>query len=774
MLAVCLGLGLLVDRAAGRSLSPLLLLPVGGAGLVCVTQVTTTSPTTAGWTVAVVLVSTVLGFALGWRRVRELRSIGWAAGAAALVFLVAGAPVLATGTPTFAGYTVLGDTAVHLTGAQELLRHGRDADALEPSNYAVTFRNYYVTNAYPAGGPTALGALSRIVRGEPMWLFHPFLAVWLALLTLAVVALVEPVLRSARRAALVGLIAAQPALLLSFVMQGSLKEVAVTALLATLAALIPRAAAVDAGWREAVPLAVAAAAAVGVLGPSAAVWAAPLLAGWVVLALVAGRSVRSLGVAVGVMAVAGLALVSQTLSLLDTATAVATSVATAGEAGNLLRPLDLDQALGVWLTGDYRVAPTGVLLVGTRVVEALVVLAGAFGIAWCVSRRAWVPLLYVGTMVAGAVFVVVRGSMWADAKALAIVTPAVLVLAMLGMMGHFERHRVVAGGGVALLLLGVVVSNALIYRSVSVAPYERLEELRAINEEFAGEGPTLFAEFDDFGSYLLRDMQPEMGATGLQSPGASQSPATGAASDLDAMSVDDIRAFPVVLSRRGPIGSRPSSAYRRARRTGWFDMWTYRQTGDVVHARLPVGGPRRPASILQCSAARKLGALARQLGGDLAIAVRGKHEVARPALAETPGRWQRDLHDSELMIPSGGGTALMHVHVRDEGPYEVWIEGSFGRRTEVAIDGRVLGSVQNRLSGRRVAELVGRVTLAPGRRVVAIRRSSGALRVGDGGLHQPLGHVFFVSSDESRVLFLSASRWRELCGRHLDWVEVVA
>lgn len=772
MLAVCLGLGLLVDRAAGRSLSPLLLLPVGGAGLVCVTQVTTTSPTTAGWTVAVVLVSTVLGFALGWRRVRELRSIGWAAGAAALVFLVAGAPVLATGTPTFAGYTVLGDTAVHLTGAQELLRHGRDADALEPSNYAVTFRNYYVTNAYPAGGPTALGALSRIVRGEPMWLFHPFLAVWLALLTLAVVALVEPVLRSARRAALVGLIAAQPALLLSFVMQGSLKEVAVTALLATLAALIPRAAAVDAGWREAVPLAVAAAAAVGVLGPSAAVWAAPLLAGWVVLALVAGRSVRSLGVAVGVMAVAGLALVSQTLSLLDTATAVATSVATAGEAGNLLRPLDLDQALGVWLTGDYRVAPTGVLLVGTRVVEALVVLAGAFGIAWCVSRRAWVPLLYVGTMVAGAVFVVVRGSMWADAKALAIVTPAVLVLAMLGMMGHFERHRVVAGGGVALLLLGVVVSNALIYRSASVAPYERLEELRAINEEFAGEGPTLFAEFDDFGSYLLRDMQPEMGALLLRGAGTASS--QDAAADVDAMTLLEVDRFPTVVTRTGPIGSRPSSAYRSTDTTERYTVWRRREGPVGIAERVPLGAtPRSPLEKLSCGEARALARVAQRYGGGFVIASSPLPVVVNPARDDRSTGWRQDPDDPQLTLPSGSGTATATVQIPAAGRYEVWLEGSIGRETQVAIDGDSTGSVRNRLSGRKVAERLATVQLRRGAHTVSVRRTGGGAAPGAGGLFRPLGPVYLVAVGHSELRNVAASAWRELCEGPLDWVEVV-
>lgn len=772
-LTVCLGLGLLVDRLAARSVSPLLLFPIGGAGLVCVTQVTTTASATARLTVAAVLVLALAGFVAGWRRVTELRSIGWVAGAAALVFLVAGAPVLATGTPTFAGYTVLGDTAVHLTGAQELLRHGRDADALPPSNYAVTFRDYYVTNAYPAGGATALGALSRIVRGEPMWLFQPYLSVWLVLLTLAVAALVEPVLRSARRTALVALVAAQPALLVAFVMQGSMKEVAVTALLATLAAALTRAAARDAGWREALPLAAAAAAAVGVLGPAAAVWAAPLLAGWVVLALLAGRSLRSVAGAVGVVAVAGFVFASQTLSLLDTATTVATSVATAGEAGNLLRPLDLDQALGVWLTGDYRVAPTGAMMVGTRVFEALVLATGAFGVAWCVSQRAWVPLLYGGTMIAGAVFVVLRGSMWADAKALAIVTPAILTLAMLGVAGNLGRHRWVAGGVGALLLLGVVASNALIYRSASVAPYDRLQELRAINEQFTGEGPTLFAEFDDFAPYLLRDMRPEKGALLLSTPGDTA--ARGAAADVDTMSPVEIARFPVVVTRRGPIGSRPSSAYRKVMETTHHEVWQRPTPVPRVAARLALGAsPRAPLATPACEQVRELAQLARQTGGRLVAATAPERLAVNPAQVAGPSTWRPDPDDSELTLPSGGGEAQAGVRVSRGGRYEVWLEGSIGRATQVAVDGVVVGTVRNRLAGRRVAERVGTVSLDRGAHTVSVRRTGAGLVPGAGGLFRPLGPVYLVPGGRREMRALPPSAWPELCRDRWDWVEAVA
>lgn len=774
LLVICLGLGLLVDRLAARTVPIVLVAPLGGAGLIVVTQVLTMPPAGATLTVGATLALAAAGFGVGRGRLAELRNVGWAACAAVVVFLVAGLPVIATGAPSFAGYTVLGDTVVHLAGAEELLDRGRDADGLPASNYASTFRSYYVDNAYPAGGATALGSVARLVGADVAWTFQPFLAGLLALLTFAIAGLVEPALGSRRRAALVALIAAQPATLVAFTMQGSLKEIAVAAMLATLAALVPAAAGSDKGPRAAVPLGIAAGACVGALGPSAAIWILPLLAGWVALAYGAGRSPGQLAAAGGVVVLVAVLAASQTLVLLETATSVATSVASTGEVGNLLRPLDLDQSIGVWLTGDFRVAPTGIALFATRVVEAFVLGAAAFGVAWCIARRAWVPLLYAGTLVAGGVVVVLRGSLWADAKALAIVSPALLTLAMLGVCGYADRHRalaVVAGAGIAA---GVIASNALIFRSASIAPHDRLEELADIAGDVAGDGPTLFTEFDEFAPYFLRDAQPEAGALLVRSPGDATSTGRGAAADLDAMPPEVLARFGVVITRRGPVGSRPSSDYALRRRTEHYDVWQRRgSTGRVVE-RVPLGTPRAPLGVVSCARARELAGRARREGGKIVAAAAPVALTANPGRDDQPPGWREDPDDPALTLPSGGGQAETQVVVPAAGRYEVWLEASVGRATRVLVDGEPVGTLRNRLSGRRAAERVGAVTLGEGAHTVTLERRDGGLVPGAGGLFRPLGPVYLVPAGDRELRTVTPARWRELCAGRFDWVEVVA
>lgn len=769
-LVVCLGCGLLGDRVAGRSISPVLLLPFGGAVLVCLTQLTTAFVATAPWTLPVVVAATVLGLILGWKRVAELRGIGWAALAAVSVCVIAGLPVLASGTPSFAGYTVLGDTAVHFAGAAELLERGRDADALPASNYASNYRAYYVDNAYPSGGAAVLGTLSRLVGADAAWVFQPYLSVLLGLLALALAGLLHSVLGAPRRAALGAFVAAQPALLVAFAMQGSLKEIAVSVMLATLAAVIADSIESPLSWRAAVPVALTAAAAVGVIGPSAAVWVGPLLLGWILLSPRVAGATRGAVLAIGVFLTVAVVASVQTLLLFDTATTAATSVASVGEVGNLLGALDVDQALGVWLTGDFRVGPTGAALLVTRAVELLVALAAAWGGAWCVTRRSWAPLLYGGTLVLGGAFVLLRGSPWADAKALAIVSPAILALAMIGLLGNLQRYRLVAIAGTAVIGVGVLSSSLYVYRSASIAPHDRLEELATISERLGSTGPTLFNEFDEFAPYFLRDARPEPAPLLISTPGDT---GIRALTDLDGMTPDDVGRYPVLVTRRGPIGSRPSVAYDEAFRTRHYVVWRRADRGRLVE-RLRLGGVRSPSAVATCGEVLRLARAARASGGTLAAAERGSVIVVNPAKVDLPPGWRSDPDDAEVTLPSGGGTANASFAVTEPGRYEVWLESSVGRRTAVRVDGTTVGILRNRLSGRRAAEPVGEVDLSGGRHTVSLERLGAGLSPGGGGLFRPLGPVYLARQTRDRVFTVDPSQWRRLCDRELDWIEVVA
>ena len=120
------------------------------------------------------------------------------------------------------------------------------------------------------------------------WAFQPFLAYIGSMLALTVTALLSPVVRSRWRAALIAALAAQPALVYAFAMQGAIKELATLWLVPLLVALVPGItdAADERGGirrpvggrpRDLIPLVVASAASVAVIGVAVLPWLGPVL-----------------------------------------------------------------------------------------------------------------------------------------------------------------------------------------------------------------------------------------------------------------------------------------------------------------------------------------------------------------------------------------------------------------------------------------------------------------------------------------------------------------
>ena len=298
---------------------------------------------------------------------------------------------------------------------------------------------------------------------------------------LALWSLLEPVVAARPLRAAIAFLAAQPALVLSYTLQGSVKEIGTVFAVILVAALVPvyvRESGTAA--RRGVPLAVAAGAAVGFVGAAVAVWLGPLLVAALAAAFYRqGRrgARRVLAQAALFVVVAGV-LCWQTIAGLATYVDVATTVVTAQSGlGNLLGPLNELQMFGVWLTGDYRLAP-GSMLTETYILIGVVVVAAGLGLGWLVRRRAWALLLLVAVSLFGWWYVTSRGSPWADGKALMIVSPVVVLVAGLGAAGLHAAGRKIEGVALVVLLgIGVLGSNALAYHDVALAPHDRMAEL---------------------------------------------------------------------------------------------------------------------------------------------------------------------------------------------------------------------------------------------------------------------------------------------------------
>jgi hypothetical protein len=782
--AVCAGLGLLVERASGGLLPGVLTLPLGAAGLITASQLTTYFDWTAELTTPFVVVLAIAGVVLGYARLRSLALDWWAAAAALGVFAILAAPVVLSGEATFAGYTVLGDTSIQMIGSDQLPETGRDFDSLAPSSYEMSLVRYYDDSAYPSGGPTALAALRPIVFEDVAWIYQPFLACLVAMLALALYSLAGAVISSPLLRSLTAFVAAQPALVVGYALQGSIKEVGIVFVVTLIGALVSPFVRFPAeGYRRGVPIVVAGAAAIALVGPAAAVWLVPFALALIVVALtrapnarkeLAGAEIAALGVLLALLAYPSLLQVGRFLD-------ADTFLTSQQEFGNLLGPLKVQQMFGIWFEGDYRVLPVERSLTATNMLIGIVIASIALGLLWAVRRRdARALLLFFAVSFLAWAYVMWKGSPWADGKALMIVSPAVLLAAMLGPAALSAWGRRLE----ALLLAGtiaggVVVSSAFAYHDVSLAPHDRLGELAAVGKDVDGEGPTLYTEFEEFGKHFLRKGDPEGSSEGWQRRYAplrsGQYVQQGYTYDLDEFPLSYVRYYRTIVVRKSPVASRPPSNYRLIDSKKYYDVWQ-RDPDDerAVVEHVSLGSRWQRGGRASCDEVKRLAQVAKRNGGALAYVAAPQSFGVFPAKSAFPAGWFVDPTQPFILRPRGPGKIEDSTIVSAApGTYELSIQGSFGRGYEVWLDGRPVGRIEHHVNGR---DLFGHVTsmfLQPGKHTVTLFRGGGSLEPGD-GLLEMLGPILLTQDlPDSGVHRIEPARATSLCGRWLDWVEAV-
>jgi hypothetical protein len=171
---LALGCGLLLERTARTVLPGALLLPVGLAVLIVAAQLATVADATAELATPLVVLLAVSGLAIA-RPWRDLRLDWWAVATGVAVFVVFAAPVVLSGSATFAGYTRIDDTASWLAIVDRLMEHGRNLDGLPPSTYQAQL-HAYLGDGYPVGAFLPLGLARPLVGQDAAWLFQPYMA----------------------------------------------------------------------------------------------------------------------------------------------------------------------------------------------------------------------------------------------------------------------------------------------------------------------------------------------------------------------------------------------------------------------------------------------------------------------------------------------------------------------------------------------------------------------------------------------------------------------
>jgi hypothetical protein len=601
-----------------------------------------------------------------------------------------------------------------------------------------------------------------------------------AMLALCLSAIAAPAVRSPRLRALSVLVAAQAALLVGYSLWGGVKEGAgamLVALVAALALLPLQGRARSPG--AAVPLALAVAALLGTLSVGAGVWLVPLLAP------VAVAGARSLGPRVALRRaavwtlIAALAVVP--VLMIGGLLSPTTSSFTRGRAlGNLFAPLSDWQAFGIWPSGDFRLDPdVPILTYGLIGVVAMLFVVGV-AITW--RGRMWAPLLYAVGAAGGSAFIVVFGSPWAAAKALAIASPALLLVAMIGATRLAGRRRAGALGVVALAAIaaGVGWSNVLAYREVNLAPHDQLAELESIGDRIADQGPTLMTEYQPYGvRHFLRAADPE-GASELRRRPVllrgGEETKKGAWSDTDELARDGLLVYRTLVLRRSPAQSRPPSPYELIWQGAYYEVWQRPAIGDRgVLARLPLGRRIEPAARAHCHDVMRLARLAGP-DGRLAAATPARDLVVR--LADTPVHplaWEDPRYGPSTLLPRGEGAIEARLRVPVGGGYDAWLGGSARGEVELLVDGEPVGSSRHSLNNAGQFIELGGVELAPGVHDVMIRYGGPDLHPGSGGQPLPFGPLVFSRREaaDAQLTYVDPASADRLCGRRWDWIEAL-
>ena len=803
--AVSLGCGLLVAFAAERTgagpavpFPGLLVVPIGFAAVVVIASLMTTLPATAPLTGVAVVVFALAGLALGRARLRgwwgRRRAVTWPLLAALLPGCAVAAPVVLTGRAGLTGYTRITDLGHQIDFIEYLREHGREQLALPTSSFEEAV-DKLVSAGYPGGTQSVVAAMGDLAHIDVAWAYQPVLAFVAAMLGITLFALLQRAIASPRLRALAAGVAAQPTILYAYTLAGGVKEISGAATVAlagvVLAERRPRA------WSTLVPGAVAIAAAFSIFSLTILPWVGVVFATLAVFELVRERArVRTALRWAGVWGLAALLAapaVAGGYSLLQSA---------GGQSGpeglgNLAAPVPAWAVAGPWITADHRfpLARYG----HPRLTELLVAVAlGLAAVGLVAAARARDRgLTVLGVAGAVAVAYIVRNSgTWVQLKAFCMTAPIALALAF-GGAAHLSRllravrpmHLAGLGAGAAVAL-GVLYGNALQYHATTLVPYERMTELERIDQRFAGQGPALAPDFDDFAEYFLRRAR----GSGLVDPWRSTMlynrlarPGLLFSRDTDEYDIRFLQGFRLIVRRRDPTASRPPGNWRLAALTAHYEVW--RRVGDsrAILAHFPLKARSGERSIVTnarpgARSARYCRSIARAAasagpGARVRYVVPADASIWLPTRGSVPRGWLRIGDDLHAGVP---GVLRHGFTLPATERFRLFLRGSIGRRVSLEIDGRQIGSLRWRESYGGQYEPLGTATLRDGAHRLEIVRRGSDLLPGTGndasGTTTTIGPLVLVPvGARERMHTIPAARAGTACrsATPMDWIEVL-
>jgi hypothetical protein len=357
---------------------------------------------------------------------------------------------------------------------------------------------------------------------------------------------------------------------------------------------------------------------------------------------------------------------------------------------------------------------------------------------------------------------------------------------------------------------GVLWSNVLGYSDATIAPRARLAELQHIGGLVAGKGPTFINEYEAYADrHFLRAGSPVEPAEyrPVTLPLRSGAILTKTAwANLDAFSLSTLLPYRSIVTRRTPAESRPPSIYSLVWQGRYYQLWQRPEPAPTtILAHIPYGEPNthpycgaaqngpteplcslNPVSVPSCPQMLGFARTAAREHAHLVAYQRAEPVFARGDQVLWPATWIHNAPGASLEATTPG-TAVGHIAIPSSQRYELFLGGSFGRGFEVRVDGRKVGRVKNELAGFTALVPVAEVYLTAGIHKFEYTYPHADLTPGSG---ETIGAGVFASDvrftslnavvlqplqfPPSELISASPAEASRLCGRPLEWVEVVS
>ena len=275
-----------------------------------------------------------------------------------------------------------------------------------------------------------------------------------------------------------------------------------------------------------------------------------------------------------------------------------------GNLGNLFHPLSAAESLGVWWSGDFRLAPESVVHPG--VLSAFALAALVFGFVWSVRRRG----LVLPAAVVGSALIYLYSdrtqSPYVAAKALVIASPIVMALALRGLLSRPRAGPVVTAlilGCAGLFCAAAAASSVTSLRFALLQAPEAARELGAFHH-LTGDKPVLFLGIDDWAPWQLRaspvatlsNPTPTVGGAVI----APNKPFASAALDFDSVTAASLDNFEYVITTNNSFASQPPANFHLVARRRLYQLW--RRSGPTPQFE-SIDTPGVPGAVLNCHVA---------------------------------------------------------------------------------------------------------------------------------------------------------------------------